>query len=303
MKNILNLLPYPLHLFLWRTKEIVLYPYFLLTAAIIVPTVFILEKIIPAKHDQKVFSISLFQDFIWFNFDFAFRISFFIFFMSLLKLFYQRYLYFLTVPGVQTWPMVLRVIISYVVGDFLAWFHHFARHKVKPFWFFHSIHHSQRETNLLTEARRHVMEHLIAAALIFIPSLMLQINFSAAIGLVFFHEWYKHIYHANLKTNYGFLKYFLVTPQAHRIHHSMKPEHQDKNFGVIFTFWDRAFGTLHKDYDEYPQTGIEDPGFPLENRGGIFTLSTYLRQSVYPFRLLLRKKRRTAEEELCQKSL
>ena len=133
------------------------------------------------------------------------------------------------------------------------------------------------------------MEHIIAASLVFIPTFMMQLNYSTVVWLTFIHEWYKHIYHANLKTNYGFLKYFMVTPQAHRIHHSLNPRHQDKNFGVIFTFWDRLFGTLYKNYDEYPDTGIEDPGFPLERQGGIFVLPNYFKQLIYPFRLMFQR--------------
>ena len=294
--------PYSIRLFVWRVKDACLNPYLLALAAFLISSIFILEKVIPARRDQKIFSVGLFQDFVWFIFDLIFRISIVISFWGALKVFYNRYLGFLTLHAVEAWPMAVRAIVSYVIGDFLAWFHHFARHKVKPFWFFHAIHHSQPEINVFTEARRHVMEHIVAFSLVFIPSLILQVNFSTIVWLPLFHEWYKHIYHANLKTNYGFLKYFMVTPQFHRIHHSMEPQHQDKNFGVIFTFWDRIFGTLYKNYDEYPETGIEDTEFPVENRGSVFVLSTWLKQFLYPFQLMFREKQRVLED-LCQKPL
>lgn len=49
----------------------------------------------------------------------------------------------------------------------------------------------------------------------------------------------------------------VVTPQFHRVHHSIEPEHQDRNFGVVLSVWDRIFGTMHRDYDVYPATGVE----------------------------------------------
>jgi len=95
---------------------------------------------------------------------------------------------------------------------------------------------------------------------------------------------YTHAYHGNLRTDYGPLRWVFVTPQSHRVHHSMAPEDADVNFGVIFCLWDRLFGT-HKDaFGAYPQTGVADPGFPMEERatvGGI--VAAYTKQFLYPF--------------------
>jgi sterol desaturase/sphingolipid hydroxylase (fatty acid hydroxylase superfamily) len=106
-------------------------------------------------------------------------------------------------------------------------------------------------------------------------------------------NWYTRVYHANLRTNYGVLKHVVVTPQSHRIHHSIESRHQDKNFGVIFTVWDRLFGTLYAHYDEYPETGIADDRFPLEQHGGIRAVFQNLAaQFWYPFQLLRGRKTR-----------
>ena len=52
--------------------------------------------------------------------------------------------------------------------------------------------------------------------------------------------------------------------QSHRIHHSHREEHRDKNFGAIFSLWDQLFGTQYRKYDEYPETGIDDATFPMK---------------------------------------
>ena len=102
--------------------------------------------------------------------------------------------------------------------------------------------------------------------------------------------WHTRIYHANLRTNYGFLKYILVTPQSHRIHHSIEPRHFNKNFGLFFSVWDRLFGTLYTNYDEYPETGVEDDRFPLEKGIEVFALfGTFLAQLAFPFTAIFRR--------------
>ena len=118
---------------------------------------------------------------------------------------------------------------------------------------------------------------------------MLGLAENKVVWLAFLASWYTHVYHANLRTNYGPLKHILVTPQSHRIHHSIEPRHQNKNFGVLFTVWDRFFGTLYTNYEEYPETGVDEAQFPLERRSSPLALvHTYVAQWCYPFRLLAR---------------
>ncbi len=281
-----DLVPHSIRLAVWRVEDIYSNPYLLVLSVVLMGSVFILEGVIPARKDQKIFSIAFLQDFVWFNFSFLAQITLLVLYGNVLGFVYRHSFSFLTIHAVQHWSKVSRVVLAYVLGDFLAWFHHFARHKVKPFWSFHQIHHSQRELNFFTEGRIHFFDYLASASLVFIPALMFQIDFSFIPALVFFHEWYKHIYHSNLRTHYGFLKYFMVTPQSHRIHHSIESRHQEKNFGTIFSVWDRLFGTLYENYDEYPETGIVDRGFPFEKESGISLLGSYWKQFLYPFRLI-----------------
>jgi sterol desaturase/sphingolipid hydroxylase (fatty acid hydroxylase superfamily) len=73
------------------------------------------------------------------------------------------------------------------------------------------------------------------------------------------------------------------------LHHSSEAEHRDRNFGGVLTIWDRLFGTLFRDYDVYPRTGVENPDFPLEHSARpAELLKTYGRQLVHPFRATYR---------------
>ena len=73
------------------------------------------------------------------------------------------------------------------------------------------------------------------------------------------------------------------------------PPHHDRNYGVIFSIWDRLFGTHYAGADEYPATGIPDRDFPLERSAGVLPLLvTLLRQLLYPFAAILRSLRPAA---------
>jgi sterol desaturase/sphingolipid hydroxylase (fatty acid hydroxylase superfamily) len=96
--------------------------------------------------------------------------------------------------------------------------------------------------------------------------------------------WYARFYHSNIKTHLGILRYVMVTPQSHRIHHSRLRAHRDKNFGAIFSLWDHLFGTQYRRYDEYPETGLDNPEFPHESELSWRKMTGMLwRQLAYPF--------------------
>ena len=244
----------------------------------------ILERLFPVKRNQKFFSTGMFQDFFWFISDGILKIAIVAAYVSFLQHAYTEHLGLERYDLGGTWPPGVRVVIAIFLQDFLSWSHHFLRHKVQTFWLFHTIHHSQREMNLFTDIRVHAFEYLWALPISVLPMFALQLQPYTIIYLELFHIWYTRIYHANIRSNYGVLKHFMVTPQSHRIHHSIEKRHQDKNFGVMFTIWDRMFGTLHKNYEEYPETGVSEEGFPLEKEvKGLSVLKNYGKQLLYPF--------------------
>lgn len=157
----------------------------------------------------------------------------------------------------------------------------------------HAVHHSQRELNLFTDFRVHVCERAINSIFVFIPLFMFQVSMPTDYYIALILGWYRTIYHANIRTNYGPLKYILVTPQFHRLHHSIERRHANSNFGVHFTIWDRLFGTHWNSYDQYPDTGIDDGRFPFEQRSrGIAVVRNWMAQTAYPFVELFRRARR-----------
>ena len=250
-------------------------------------TVGIAERFRPARVQQRTFSNGLLHDVLaWFILDklaFGLLIGMIFSYSAGLAL-YQEYLSFLTIDALIELPVIARGIIAFVVADFLNWLHHWVRHKVPAFWIFHAVHHSQTEMNLFTDDRIHPFDRVISMPISMIPMLILQLDVGVIPWILIAQMLYTHAYHGNLRTDYGPLRWILVTPQSHRVHHSMAPEYADTNFGVIFCLWDRLFGTQMDVHGEYPQTGVADPDFPMEQRATVGDiLSAYVRQFLYPF--------------------
>jgi sterol desaturase/sphingolipid hydroxylase (fatty acid hydroxylase superfamily) len=268
----------------WAAQYIYLDPRFWgFTVAILV-----WEWFQPARPEQGVLSRGLVQDFVWFNTDAVFKVAALPAVAGGFQMLYGAVAgeyRFSFLPG---WPMAARIVLAILAFDFLQWFHHWVRHKVRAFWHFHAIHHSQRELNVFTDLRVHGVEYVISEGLVFVPMIALGMTPYAVMGVGALRWWYTRLIHANIRNNFGPLKHVLVTPQFHRIHHSIEPQHWDRNFGVVFSLWDRMAGTLYRGYDEYPATGVADVHFdPPASASPWAWAKDYLRQIWYPFRKLL----------------
>lgn len=261
---------------------------------VLIAGILLLELKFPANKNQRLISTGFMQDMLWLVLStFIFSILFAAYY-SFLHDVHANHLGFLTNDLLTSAPFPLQFILIFLLSDFLHWFHHYLRHKVPWFWYFHTVHHSQKEMNIFTDNRVHPVEYLVADTIRFIPFLSLapQYAFPTAIGWKIFSYWYTRLYHANIRTNFGILRYVLVTPQSHRIHHSIEERHRDKNFGVIFSIWDFMFGTQYRKYDEYPETGIPDKEFPYVTSARPRDVAASLwGQLCYPFQLIGRSLR------------
>jgi sterol desaturase/sphingolipid hydroxylase (fatty acid hydroxylase superfamily) len=247
----------------------------------------LLEYFFPTKAGQPIVSVGLLQDALYFVVSTVFRIAALSFYVALLKALYERHLDFLTLPSLAAQPFAARATLMILFTDLVAWLHHYVRHRVNTLWQFHAVHHSQRQMNLFTDVRVHPVDRMVAQTIQLIPLMMLEPSLPTLVTYTLFHQWYTKLYHANIRSNFGLLRYFLVTPQSHRIHHSYDPRHFNKNFGVIFSVWDRLFGTQYPRDDEYPDTGVPDPAFPYEAERRISRLLvSTVAQLIYPFRVV-----------------
>lgn len=242
-----------------------------------------LQQLIPAKPAQRTFSIGFAQDCVWFFYERVLSSLVVVAYADYLIRFYDGHFSGLTIAALNQTPAWVRFLFALLLSDFLYWAQHYINHKVPLLWRFHALHHSQRELNFFTDFRYHVLEYIVRQTFLVVPFLILKIGPPMIVGFVIFHTWYSRFYHGNIRTNMGPLKYILVTPQSHRVHHSLDPRHRDTNYGAFFSTWDFLLGTQWRKYDVYPETGIDDEAFPQEQNIGLKRmLLTPIQQMLYP---------------------
>jgi sterol desaturase/sphingolipid hydroxylase (fatty acid hydroxylase superfamily) len=150
--------------------------------------------------------------------------------------------------GVMYWigtPACLAVMLGILILDLMQWVIHYALHKVPVLWRIHRLHHSDVTIDASTAFRFHPLETFLRFSVALLLILALGIPpFGVLLSYVLtlaFDVWE----HANipLPRPLRSLGRIVVTPDVHRLHHSVEPRHHDRNMGTIFTFWDRLAGT------------------------------------------------------------
>ncbi len=162
--------------------------------------------------------------------------------------FYVLSIVFLKTGGLNLLSYVpavyLQCLVIFCLGDLKHYLWHRFMHAL-PFWELHKYHHSATEFNLITTSRGHFLER---GVLVFFDSLLFSLMGAPLAYFAIFlwiKEFYNQLLHSNLNWSLGwFGKYIFVSPKAHKLHHSKAPEFYGKNFGGIFVFWDRLFGTF-----------------------------------------------------------
>jgi sterol desaturase/sphingolipid hydroxylase (fatty acid hydroxylase superfamily) len=155
---------------------------------------------------------------------------------------------------VETFLFALAFLL---VWDFWQYGLHRLQHASPFLWETHRFHHSDEAVNATTQGRHHLLSHLLNVVS-YTPIVLLfgAMNPHALAGVVFFRCW-GFVNHANVRMSFGRLTSVIAGPQWHRIHHSIRPEHRDRNFATFFPFIDRMFGTYYGPApDEFPATGL-----------------------------------------------
>jgi sterol desaturase/sphingolipid hydroxylase (fatty acid hydroxylase superfamily) len=171
-------------------------------------------------------------------------------------------------------------IVFVIILDFFYYWWHRAQHVVNWLWDQHSVHHSDTALNVSTNMRHHWSEFIFQGFMIGFPMMVLfkltPLNMWIISTVVSAWTWFIHM---NIRLHLGPLSWIIVGPQTHRIHHSILPEHGDKNFAAYTPIWDVLFGTYHAPAPhEYPATGIQ----------GV-RIDTAFEASIYPFKRWIAK--------------
>ncbi|MFQ5445498.1 MAG: sterol desaturase family protein [Saprospiraceae bacterium] len=156
-----------------------------------------------------------------------------------------------------TW---LIYFVAFVVIDFAGYWMHRLNHEINFLWNRHIIHHSSEEYNLSCALRQSISTFFSFIALFMIPAALVGVPAKVIAIIAPLHLFAQFWYHTRLIGRLAFLESFLVTPSHHRVHHAMNPEYIDKNYGQIFIFWDKLFGTFQPEVAEIePIYGVKRP--------------------------------------------
>ena len=154
--------------------------------------------------------------------------------------------------GVLHWvpktPLWLEVLLGVIFLDFIgAYLPHYVEHQIKPLWMIHLVHHSDHNVDTTTANRHHPLESIVRFGFTLLGVFLL----GASIGIIMLYQALSVISsqfnHANIKLPKKidlWISYLLVSPDMHKTHHHFRLPHTDKNYGNIFSIWDRLLGTF-----------------------------------------------------------
>lgn len=166
--------------------------------------------------------------------------------------------------GVLNWvslPFWVELLIAVMVLDLVAqWFAHYLLHKVKWMWKFHLVHHSDTNVDATTGTRHHPGDYMVREVF----SLLTVVLFGIPLAFYIFYRiatvFFTYFTHANImlpewldKT----LSLVFITPNMHKFHHHFERPWTDTNYGNIFSFWDRIFGTMVYDDPRKVRYGVD----------------------------------------------
>ncbi len=147
-------------------------------------------------------------------------------------------------------------IVSIIVMDLIIYLQHVMVHAVPVLWRLHRVHHADLDYDVTTGSRFHPIEIILSMGIKFAiivvlgPPVVAVVIFEVILnGMAMFN-------HGNVRLPLGLdrvLRWFVVTPDMHRVHHSVEDDEANSNFGFNLSIWDRLFGT----YRDQPRAGHE----------------------------------------------
>jgi sterol desaturase/sphingolipid hydroxylase (fatty acid hydroxylase superfamily) len=151
---------------------------------------------------------------------------------------------FLFLEGILDLPVLIKLLILHIISDFFLYWIHRGMHSFHFLWKTHQWHHSAESLYWFSGFRTSLMHVFLYAFPQILAGFYLFHLTSIELGIGFGLGVISNLFtHSNLKLPPWLpLHYFLVTPDYHHPHHSQMGT-QNKNFGNVFTIWDRAFGT------------------------------------------------------------
>jgi sterol desaturase/sphingolipid hydroxylase (fatty acid hydroxylase superfamily) len=151
---------------------------------------------------------------------------------------------------------VWAIVIAIVILDMAIYLQHVMVHAVPLLWRLHRVHHADLDYDVTTGARFHPIEIVLSMLIKFAVILLLGPPVVAVILFEVILNGMAMFNHGNIRLPLPLdrvLRMLLVTPDMHRVHHSVEDDEANSNFGFNLSIWDRLFGT----YIAQPRAGHE----------------------------------------------
>jgi sterol desaturase/sphingolipid hydroxylase (fatty acid hydroxylase superfamily) len=148
----------------------------------------------------------------------------------------------------------LAIVLSVIALDLVIYFQHVLVHAVPILWRLHRVHHADLDFDVTTGSRFHPLEIILSMV---IKSCAIVVLGAPVVAVVIFEvvlNAMSMFNHGNVRLPPGIdhaLRLFVVTPDMHRVHHSVEADETNSNFGFNLSLWDRLFGT----YIDQPRAG------------------------------------------------
>ena len=144
-------------------------------------------------------------------------------------------------------PYAAQFVLAVVVLDFASYLAHRFFHATGFTWRIHRVHHCESDLDLTTGFRFHPLESVIGQLLFFAVIVPLGPPAAAVAFIAIANVVQDYIHHANVRVPDSLdrvLRVLIATPGVHRVHHSVVVAEQNANYGIVFSVWDRMFGTF-----------------------------------------------------------
>ncbi|MDQ0737497.1 sterol desaturase family protein [Pseudomonas sp. W4I3] len=159
----------------------------------------------------------------------------------------------LSSQSVGTW------LFAFVFYDFCYYWLHRLGHERNILWAAHSVHHQSEDYNLTT-ALRQTSTGFLLSWIFYLPLAVLGVPLVVFISVASLNLLYQFWVHTRHVPKLGWFEWFFVTPSNHRAHHAQNALYMDRNYGGVFIFWDRLFGTFQEEDDNEPVVfGVTTP--------------------------------------------
>ena len=146
-------------------------------------------------------------------------------------------------------PAWLLVVVSFLLIDLLAYLSHALFHGAPWLWRLHRAHHSDPVVDASTGGRHHPVEVLANTALQLTIFAILGVPLLVVLAYGLIATLWQFVAHAEVRLPEPIdraLRLVVVTPGMHRVHHSVRMDEGNSNFGMVLSIWDRLFGTYRR---------------------------------------------------------